>query len=481
MIPAQEIPRDDVLPQLAVVLDVGAMRGILQETLGTETSRNSKRGQGNSKLQVRDCQIEWAKYKPGKNCTICYRLAIYDPLTNTQGDQILYGRIFEAEGARSRFIKAQSSHLACPKFGRPLMHLPALDMVVWAFPNDRKLDGLPIIVDQDCLKDELLPEVVTARLGRDWQIIDMTHDIVHYVPEHTCTVRVHLLVQQACTGDRQSLSLYGKTYYDDEGSETYRIMRQLWDRQSRGREPLGMAQPLGYHSQYKILWQASLAGTTLLEQELGSSRFLSLLGKAAVTVARLHRSPVSCFRSIGVRDWLTKLEEIRRLLTRVRPSCQEHLEPLVDHLRSQAEQLEEQPVATLHGDLHLKNFLAHAGKVALIDLDNLCQGPPWCDVGSFIAGMVYQGLLTGVAEPVIQQMIMAFCQQYQQNVPWQMSGGTLNWYIAMALINERAFRCFTRLKAGRLDILDDLITFASQISRGVSNSALVMGPTTLWD
>src|SRR5438128_11085545 len=117
-------------------------------------------------------------------------------------------------------------------------------------------------------------------------------------------MRLQLQVRQARTGDRLVLNLYGKTYYDDNGAETYRIMRELWARGSGSDTQSSMAQPMMYDSKHRLLWQAGVAGATLREQDLGGSHFCTLMREAAVTVAWLHRSPVSCSRLFSLDDWL---------------------------------------------------------------------------------------------------------------------------------------------------------------------------------
>src|SRR6267143_1092261 len=221
MMPSHDIPYDNRLPQMAVIFDEAHMRGALQEALNAGVPEDTTANGEYSKLCVQHCKIVWIKYKPDKNCTVCYRLAIAPSLTDSRVELILYGRIYVAGGALSRFHKAQSACLVHPQFGMPLLHLPELDMILWVFPNDRKLTGLPVIADERRLKDEVLAEVLASALGSGWQIVDMTHHIVHYVPEHTCTIRLQLQVQQALTGDRRLLNVYGKTYYDDDGAETY--------------------------------------------------------------------------------------------------------------------------------------------------------------------------------------------------------------------------------------------------------------------
>ena len=124
MTPSLEIPHDNKLPQMAVILDEVNMRGVLEDALNAEAPGDTPADVECSRLRVRHCKIEWIKYKPDSKCTVCYRLAI-DPLPpDSQGELILYGRIYAAGGALSRFRRAQSACLVRPRFGRPLLHLP---------------------------------------------------------------------------------------------------------------------------------------------------------------------------------------------------------------------------------------------------------------------------------------------------------------------------------------------------------------------
>jgi len=144
MIPDQEIPHDAALPQLADVLNRSKMKEVFQEALFPE-----------GRLQVEACSIERVKYKPGKNCLLCYQLEIRDRMTQQVARQRLSTRIFEKGGAVSRFKRAQLQTTVIPSFGKPVSHISALDMVIWAFPNDRKLQGLPKITDPTHLKEKI--------------------------------------------------------------------------------------------------------------------------------------------------------------------------------------------------------------------------------------------------------------------------------------------------------------------------------------
>jgi hypothetical protein len=460
---------DEHLRHLPVALNTAAMKPILQTLLfGSDSSAH-----------IRACHIERVRYKPENNCLICYRLEIEDRAAQVRTEQLLTARLYEAGGSHSRFARANQAQangsLAQPVHPAlaPVYHLPALDMVVWVFPHDRKLAGLRQVVDPGHLHRVLLPRLIEEHLGGDWRLATASHAVVHYNPEHTCMIRVQLQAQHRRTGEIRPRVLYGKTYSDDEGAETYRLMSGLWELVSQRPGVLRTAQPLGYMPELKLLWQRGCPGRTLLALGIGSPEFRVWLERGAAAVAEFHQTQIACQRSGSIDDWVEKLKAMRAWLPAIRESCRPAVETAVDHLIAQRSQIDEQPVATLHGDLHLQNFLCHGEQVALIDLDNVYSGLPWQDVGSLVAGLLYGSLALEMPGRQASELAAVFCEAYQKNVPWRISPQALNWFIAAALIHERAFRCITRLKDGRHDLVDSLVALAAQISAGNAYEGIV--------
>jgi hypothetical protein len=442
---------DSRLPHLAVALNPAEMQAIWQEALFN--------GSG---YTVHNCQIERVRYKPGRNCLVCYRLQVRDQAGKAAGEQLLSARLYEPGVSRSRFARAQQESLTPPRFARPVVHLPAFEMVGWLFPNDRKLKSLADITNPLTLQKTLLPPLVAAHFGEGWRINNLHHQLVHYNPEHTGIVRLQLQLEQVQTGEQQEATLFVKAYESDEGATTYRLMEQLW--QATG-PALKVAQPLTYQPERRLLWQRGLPGRPLLALEGDEAHLLAGLKQAGAAVASLHQTPaVDYLPSRPVSAWVTQLEWMHDWLPAVRPTCRPLLHPLIERLLAQANQLDEQPATLLHGDLHLQNFFVHGQTIALIDLDNASVGSPWQDVGSFLASLFYRALLLDTPIPVITERVRAFSLTYQQHVPWRTSQRALNWFVAAALLNERAFRCVSRYKDGRPTMIDTLIRLADQLT-----------------
>jgi hypothetical protein len=464
-----DLPADARLPQLPIILDVEVMRDKFQDYLFASVNDRTQ-------FVVRQCKIIQIRYKPAASCMVSYRLDIEDTSTGERGEHIVCGRAFPAGCSQSQWEKAATHDRAQPRFGKPLIHLPEIEMVLWGFPNDRKMHTLPAAIGIAPSLPSFLTDWLAAHQGPEWHVVGTTSKVVHYVGEHTCTVRTSVELLNTTQQTRQTMSIFGKTYYDDEGAQTDRVMQQLWNSESRRSGQLSMAQPLWYDARLKTLWQLGIPGTTLEHSASGSPESTPfLIAEAAQAVAALHTTPLSKIRSLTVTDLLINLETVGSMLSRVRPSCRPILVPLLSRLMAQATMIQADATATLHGDLHLKNLFLTNGKIALIDLDNVCEGLPGWDIGSFTAGLLTGTLAKRSSLSQVGSHLDTFLYHYNQSVAWKVDQPAVAWFTAVALVVERAHRCIARLKDDRRGQVEALLNLADQISEALSLESLADG------
>jgi hypothetical protein len=459
-----EIPTDALLPQLAVILDQAAMKDRLQDQMFESTQERER-------FVIRSCEIARVRYKPESSCMVTYRLEIEDRTTRETGEQVLCGRAYPKGLSLSQWEKGRIRPLVQPPFGPPLLYLPDLELVLWSFPNDRKMTTLSAATDPERFVSVILPELIVSHLGQGWKILGTTSQVVHYVGEHTCTVKMSVDLTHPFKSGLQTLILFGKTYYNEEGAETDRVMRQLWDSESRRSGRLALAKPLGYDRQAKTLWQLGIPGITLETCDIDRPEILPFLREAAGAIGALHQTPVSGARSVTSADLISNLKSVTSILIRYRPTCGQILLPLVSRLVAQADMIPAHLNATIHGDLHLKNFLVDAARVTLIDLDNVRTGSPYLDLGSLIAGLHTYCILHEKSEETVPRLVESFLRVYETHVPWPVSRDLVDWHTAVALITERAYRCVTRLKEGRPAMIEELITLAGRLSQAAASCA----------
>jgi tRNA A-37 threonylcarbamoyl transferase component Bud32 len=447
------MPSDRVLPQLASALDARAMRRVFEQTLLA----------GGESAELTTCDIERVKYRPGRNCVIGYKLELREPATGARHEQRLCAGIYAPGEARARYDKASGeAHTASARFA-PVSLIAPLNMVVWAFPNERKLSALPVMTDPARLREELLPAVVRARWGKDWKIADVSHDITCYFPEHSCTIGAVLTLVHPSDARRRLWSVLGKTRYDDAGAQTFRCMTRLW--QGGDLDVVSYARPLGYQSEHRLLWQERVPGVTLENLLNRSGLDPTLLARVARAVAALHRTPLTTGRRVVTSDVVERLIGNEALVASAQPQCAAVLAQATAQLLQRAPSLDTHACATLHGDLHSNNILIDDARVYLVDMDDVSIGPPLAELGSFLAELIYRACLSGTALDALGPALTNIVQAYLQAVPWSVTDEEVGWYTAAALIHERALRCVTSLKPGRMEILGQLVDIAARVSR----------------
>ena len=85
------------------------------------------------------------------------------------------------------------------------------------------------------------------------------------------------------------------------------------------------------------------------------------------------------------------------------------------------------------------------------------------DVGSVIAGLRYEACAGLLADDDCSRLINAFLNGYGLD---EESRTSLRWYVAAALLEERALRAVTRIRLGGLQKLPEILTIAEAVLHG---------------
>ena len=445
------LPDDAVLPQLAAAFDMDLMARLFEGQLSSPPVDETK---------VVKCTVEWVKYKPRQNCLILYSAEIVGADAHSTRRQMISGRLYPPGQSATRYAKALHEPLAETIAFPKVMHLPSLDMVAWTFPNDRKLRHL----DRMMPPGESTVDALVQTLDGDWTPTDVVCQLVHYVPEHTCCIRADVSLRKPVTEDRRYRSMFGKAYYNEQGERTARHMQALARSRACTSGRLSIPRLLSFDPDLRHLWQQGLPGS-MLKQSYPDDRYdRRLIAALAKTFSALHGSGIACSVHVTADDLAGKLVESAQHAGVAMPAAMPGLLEAAATLQRTVPDERSDRAAVLHGDLHPKNILVHDQKIALIDLDNLMEGPALHDIGSFAAALLYRSVLRGKghdqAVTTLRQLVAAYRQASQQ----PLHGDTLAWHISAALINERAHRCVSRLKPGRLPTLQTVAEMAASVA-----------------
>lgn len=446
------VPADPKLPWLATALDRDAMsRHFARLVLPTFAPAQPGR------YRLHGCDIDHVRYRPGRNCAIAYRLQVLDTATRAHHDLRFHARMYPPAGAHSRHARAADERLEPAPLGPPLHLIEPLDMVLWAFPNERKLRALGAVLDDGRLASEVLPEVIATGWGPSWQVETLRRDIVHYVPEHALTVRLQLGLRHGLTGERRPVALYGKCQHDDQGAATLRVLSALRTQRQHG---LRTPTPLCYQAPLRLLWQEALPGVPLADLLHDEAAVPALMRQAGAQIAALHgaRAPVSGQITHG--HLLTRVDAAAPVLAGEMGDDAAMVWDLTTALQAQLPAQPSEPVL-LHGDLHAKNILVGSQGAGLIDLDSCVTGPASWDLGSFIAALIATDIIQRAPGRACGRAALML-QGYGADHWDAPTHRALDWSVACALVIERALRSVSRLKAGRLRTLPALISAAQR-------------------
>lgn len=453
----RKLPNDPALPQLKIALDAEAMLREFRIICSCTVY----------KAEPVSCDIDRIKYRPGRNCIIGYKLVLIDRESGSLHEQRLCAGIYAPQEALARFEKSMQGSLIETAYTPPVFMISVLNMVVWTFPNERKLGALQAMTDLPTLKCTLLPQAVEARWGADWKITYLTSGLVCYFPEHTCSIKAHVHLLNARTGLTQEWELFGKTRYDDAGARVLRHMETLWNSPSGD---VRYARPLCYQQSHRLLWQEKVPGVTLESILRNSVVDDTLLARVAKAIAALHSTPLTDTRSHDVEDIRERLTATLGIVNAARPDIARVTGSTIEKLLSSLDNLDTRFSATLHGDLHSNNIMVDDSQIYLIDMDRISQGPPLAELGSFLAEIIYRACLNG--KPVPWWVMTDIIESYKASVPWPVNEMEVDWHTASALLHERVFRCITSIKPGRMEIAGLLAEIASRLAPGKTNRQL---------
>lgn len=452
------LPLDPAVPRLATALDPAAMHLIFSDLL-------HDKGQS-----LRRCEIDRVKYRPGRNCSIVYRLHLHDHLhvhlhdhghdQGRGGDHVQWvaTRLCNGQGEqRQRKAGLRKQHAT--RGGPSLAFIPALDMLSWWWPNDAKLDATAVLADEASMQQRWLPPLVAAMSGGRGRLLKAKLQVVQYVPELRVTARVELEWQDE-DGRCVQAEAYAKSSREPDTATAHALLAALqasdaW-RQGRLKTPAALL----HQPQIQLHWQSAMQGQAW--STLDSARRLQLAPVLAAQIATLHATPIQLSRTMDAKALLDPLNDAVTMFTALLPECGEDLQRASRALQAAWPRFEQLPQMTLHGDLHAGNVLVDGDTVSLIDLDGLRRGAAELELGAWAAEVIANDLLKAADAAASAAQTDALFAAYAQARHQVLDPAMLAWATAWSLIAQRARRCVVNLKPGRAAMVPRLIQMAAQ-------------------
>jgi thiamine kinase-like enzyme len=440
-------------PQIPKVLEAGFMREIFQDVLIRNQQQSSR------KFCVEKCEVGEKRYKPGKSFVLSYKLRLQDLESKDSYDQLLTAQLCTLGSRQAAFGKYLENREYLPVGIPSVSYLSEVDMMLWAFPYDRKLVHLAKLLDIENLTSFVSKNLSGLKLSPSENIVSVKADVVHYLSGQSCMLRYTIAISDKAVNHKNGLKeiiVYGKNYRDNSGLETYEIMRQLTEQSHH------CAFPLHYDADTNTLWQAQVPGVPF-EWSTKLSGNHDLVQKIAGCIASFHRCKINSNRQYGFTQINEQLDSAVRIAASWDGSLGERVQETVFDLfsiHSRINWSDSNFNSPLHLDLKMGNFLISNDKAFLIDMDCVSLGDSLSDTGSFVANLYLNGLRAGSAINEIDEVVSIFIKEYGVALGFTLDMTKLNWYIAAALIHEVLRRSLRQQSQERLKYLDDYIALS---------------------
>ena len=335
------LPIDKGLPGLGLLLDVTAVRDRLRR----------------ADHDIEGGSLFYLKYKPGTSC-----IAAYAFLRPGSGERaVYYGKSMGPQQFPLAHDKASRHRWTEPTVGPAVHPWPEARALLFAFPNDARLDGLRILA-----KPRKIRRLVSGPLpglGSG----EVKTALVRYKPERRAVLRSAI----------GRAPFYWRVYADGQGPDVFRRLTVL------AAAGVKAPRPYAYDPDRQILAMEELPGRPF-EELLETEPAVPAAAAAALALARLHAAPGPGLAPRSAEDFLAAAVATRRMLARLSPEAGEHAARIVRTLRRTAP-VPTEATAFVHGDLHPAQLLVGSAGVALLDFDRSHLGSPCWDLGGFLA------------------------------------------------------------------------------------------------
>lgn len=343
--PAEQnlIRRDASLPGLEKLLEADAFRDALQAS---------------ADVPIPSARLRYLRYKPGRNCLAAYTI-------RAAGQEVeCHAKAYQLAEA----VKLEKAALR-PQCGGPLgpgrFVWPHVGIEVCVFPNDNKLDSLPLLADSVRREDFL-----RRHLPDRADLWPTTVRTLAYKPERrwVSALEVGGVPRAVC-------KLYGESAFADARAKARHFasgnvlnVPPLLSR-SKGRQALFFG------------WER---GDVLSQLLLKPDFAPDLVQRVGVALRELHEQEISGLQAMSAEAAARALQELGEFVAILLPDVGPRVQKLAEDLAVAISTLPPGN-ATIHGDFYAKQVLLDSERVTVLDLDEAARGNALTDLGSFAA------------------------------------------------------------------------------------------------
>jgi thiamine kinase-like enzyme len=414
-------------PQLALALNSHWLRENLPKYLWHANE---------SSLALIDVEVKHV-WDSKKRVTVLYDLQLNgDGHPATQQQYV--GYLVSGERLEKEYRSVLKKAKAQPPFGPAATLVPEANLILMAFPNDRKMS----LLSKETLHVWLsahLDEVANGALaGGRGQVEETKVETLRYVPDKRFTARCRVRLKTE-HGDQKEISFIAKQLSDDKKAKRlYRNILSLPRAWAGDRTSLRVRLPqaLAWDENSAVIFLEDLPGENLASA-ISTVDLEKTMAAVGELLAHFHHAQKRVRKRVSCKSELKESRSAARAIGKAFPDLRRRLRELCNAQR-EIRWDDHQPVVLLHGSFRLNHLFIHHGELALLDLESLRMGHPAYDIANFLASLYYFEAQERMTAAQRQLIARYFLEGYAAKAPEPVVPRAVLWSLASLLINKQA-------------------------------------------
>ncbi|MCG3119519.1 MAG: hypothetical protein ALAOOOJD_01946 [bacterium] len=402
-------------------------------------------------------------WESAKQTTVHYELGFHDPAGQWRR-QMYTGFLFPEDQLDEEYKSARKKARMQPAWGRAVALVPEANLILLAFPNDRKIKLLSETQLQPWLQQNLHAVANGGLDGRRWQVQTAKVEMLRYVPEKRFTARCTARLV-APDGGAHELAFIVKQLKDEKKArKLYRDLRSLRRAWPADRVmPIRFPHALALDENSGAVFIEELSGCNLkhLLFEVELAQVLPAVGRL---LADFHRAQKRVRKTITIKNELAEVREAIRIIVKTLPDFKSPFKNFYAAFKALSPVGDGIAPVLLHGTYRLNHIFFNAGELALLDLDSLRMGHPAYDVANFLSSLYYLEEAHGrITAEMRRKMAQHFLTGYAEKMANAISPAAVLWFLASLLINKQAKKYVTHSHENYSRKVERMLTLAETV------------------
>jgi len=384
-------------------------------------------------------------WESSKRITILYQIDL--KRSNGEIRQQMYVGYLVAD---ERFADEQKSALKKGKIqpltGRAVTIIPEANLILLAYPNDRKMQLLSAEDLQSWLGEHWREIADDSLNGNDWRIQNTKVEMLRYVPDKRFTALCRVRLQDENALSRE-VSFVAKQLSDEKKAKrlyrNLRLLQTAWPENSANRRsrltakpPIRLPKALAWDEKRAVVFIEEIAGKNLKQAlpEIDPARVMPAVG---ALLAIFHRARKRVRKQVTIKNELAEVREAMRTIAKALPHLKRRMRQFYKQFKTWRWE-DEAPQVLLHGTYRLNHIFINGSELALLDLDSLRLGHPAYDLANFLSSLYYLEEQQRLTQALRRDLARHFLEGYTAETLSNIHPGAVLWFLASLLINKQA-------------------------------------------